>query len=157
MFVGKDEHGVVRHAHKRSTNDTGKAFRINVEGSDPRCSFHWTGYSDRLYVFEGPIDLLSYITLHPEDWRKHNYVACCGTSSLPVLWMLEHNPVLRDVYLCLDNDKAGHTASLRLAEQIAEQFEIASTRLISENKDWNDDLTELAERDHAVQMVQQMG
>lgn len=48
-------------------------------------------------------------------------------------------------------------ASLRLAEQIAEQFEIASTRLISENKDWNDDLTELAERDHAVQMVQQMG
>ena len=102
-------------------------------------------------MFEGPIDLLSYITLHPEDWRKHNYVACCGTSSLPVLWMLEHNPVLRD------NDKAGHPASLRLAEQIAEQFGIASSRLISENKDWNDDLTELAERDHAVQMVQQIG
>ena len=108
-------------------------------------------------MFEGPIDLLSYITLHPEGWRKHNYVACCGTSSLPVLWMLEQNPVLRDVYLCLDNDKAGHTASLRLAEQIAEQFGIASSRLISENKDWNDDLTELAERDHAVQMVQQIG
>ena len=53
--------------------------RINVEGSDPRYSFHWTGISDRLYVFEGPIDLLSYITLHPEGWRKHNYVACCGT------------------------------------------------------------------------------
>ena len=157
VFVGFDERGVARHAHKRSTHDTGKTFRINVEGSDPRCSFHWTGVSDRLYVFEGPIDLLSYITLHPEDWRQHNYVACCGTSSLPVLWMLEHNPVLRDVCLCLDNDKAGHTASLRLAEQIAEQFEIASSRLISENKDWNDDLTELAERDHAVQMVQQIG
>lgn len=157
VFVGKDEHGVARHAHKRSTHDTGKTFRINVEGSDPRCSFHWTGVSDRLYVFEGPIDLLSYITLHPEDWRKHNYVACCGTSSLPVLWMLKHNPALRDVCLCLDNDKAGHTASLRLAEQIAEQFGIASSRLISENKDWNDDLTELAERDHAVQMVQQIG
>ena len=157
VFVGKDEHGVVRHAHKRSTNDTGKAFRINVEGSDPRCSFHWSGASGRLYVFEGPIDLLSYITLHPEDWRQHSYVACCGTSSLPVLWMLDHYPVLRDVSLCLDNDKAGHTASLRLAEQIAEQFEIASSRLIPENKDWNDDLTELAEQDHAVQMVQQMG
>ena len=95
----------------------------------------------RLYVFEGPIDLLSYITLYPEDWQQHSYVACCGTSSLPVLWMLEHNPGLRDVSLCLDNDKAGHTASLRLAEQIAEQFEIASSRLIPENKDWNDDLT----------------
>ena len=84
-------------------------------------------------------------------------MACCGTSSLPVLWMLEHNPGLRDVSLCLDNDKAGHTASLRLAERIAEQFEIASSRLIPENKDWNDDLTKLAEQDHAVQMVQQMG
>ena len=108
-------------------------------------------------MFEGPIDLLSYITLHPEGWRQHSYVACCGTSSLPVLWMLEHNPVLRDVCLCLDNDKAGHTASLRLAEQIAERFEIASSRLIPENKDWNDDLTELAEQGHPVQMVQQMG
>lgn len=157
VFIGKDEHGVVRHAHKRSTSGMGKTFRINVEGSDPRCSFHWTGVSDRLYVFEGPIDLLSYITLYPEDWQQHSYVACCGTSSLPVLWMLEHNPGLRDVSLCLDNDKAGHTASLRLAEQIAEQFEIASSRLIPENKDWNDDLTKLAEQDHAVQMVQQMG
>ena len=157
VFVGFDERGVARHAHKRSTHDTGKTFRINVEGSDPRCSFHWTGVSDRLYVFEGPIDLLSYITLHPEDWRQHSYVACCGTSSLPVLWMLEHNPVLRDVCLCLDNDKAGHTASLRLAEQIAEQFGIASSRLIPENKDWNDDLTERAEQDHTVQMVRRMG
>ena len=157
VFVGLDEHGVARHAHKRSTHDTGKTFRINMEGSDPRCSFHWTGVSDRLYVFEGPIDLLSYITLHPEDWRQHSYVACCGTSSLPVLWMLEHNPSFRDVSLCLDNDKAGHTASLRLAEQIAEQFEIASSRLIPENKDWNDDLTKLAEQDHTEQTVQQMG
>lgn len=106
VFVGKDEHGVACHAHKRSTHDTGKTFRISVEGSDPRCSFHWTGASDRLYVFEGPIDLLSYITLHPEDWRKHNYVACCGTSSLPVLWMLEHNPVLREC-LSLSGQRQG--------------------------------------------------
>ena len=49
VFAGKDEHGVVRHAHKRSTSDIGKTFRINVEGSDPRYSFHWNGTSDRLY------------------------------------------------------------------------------------------------------------
>ena len=23
------------------------------------------------------IDLLSYITLHPDRWREHSYVACC--------------------------------------------------------------------------------
>ena len=66
-------------------------------------------------------------------------------------------PSCGNVCLCLDNDKAGHTASLRLAEQIAERFEIASSRLIPENKDWNDDLAELAEQGHPVQMVQQMG
>ena len=55
VFAGKDEHGVVRHAHKRSTSDIGKTFRINVEGSDPRYSFHWNGTSDRLYVFERPL------------------------------------------------------------------------------------------------------
>lgn len=56
VFAGKDEHGVVRHAHKRSTSDIGKTFRINVEGSDPRYSFHWNGTSDRLYVIaEEPV------------------------------------------------------------------------------------------------------
>ena len=30
----------------------------SLRGSDPRCSFHHTGSSDRLYVFEAPIDLL---------------------------------------------------------------------------------------------------
>ena len=39
VFIGKDEHGVVRHAHKRNTSDMGKTFRINVEGSDPRIQF----------------------------------------------------------------------------------------------------------------------
>ena len=66
VFIGKDEHGVVRHAHKRNTSDMGKTFRINVEGSDPRYSFHWNGTSDRIYVFEAPIDLLSFLTLYPK-------------------------------------------------------------------------------------------
>ena len=64
VFVGLDAAGVPRHAHKRSTNSEGKSFRLNVEGSDPAHSFHWVGTSRQLYVFEAPIDLLSYITLH---------------------------------------------------------------------------------------------
>ena len=38
VFVGTDEDGVPRHAHKRSANSFGKAFRLNVEGCDPRHS-----------------------------------------------------------------------------------------------------------------------
>ena len=46
VFVGTDEDGIPRHAHKRSTNSYGKAFRINIEGSDPRHSFHHIGYNN---------------------------------------------------------------------------------------------------------------
>ena len=75
VFVGADEEGIPRHAHKRSTNSYGKAFRLNVEGCDPRYSFHHMGTDESLYVFEAPIDMLSYITLHPQEWQRHSYVA----------------------------------------------------------------------------------
>lgn len=140
VFVGRDERGNPRHAHKRSCNSFGKSFRQNVEGSDPRYSFHHMGTDRRLFVFEAPIDLLSYLTLHPENWQAHSYVACCGTSAIPVLSMLERMSAPEEVYLCLDNDQAGETGSLRMAEQIAEQFNIASDRILPEHKDWNDDL-----------------
>ena len=139
VFVGKDENGVARHAHKRSTNTIGKAFRLNVEGSDPKHSFHHTGTDGSLYVFEAPIDLLSYITLHPEYWEEHTYVACCGTSALPVLEMLSRLPNINTVYLCLDNDKAGHTASKRMEELLADR-DVTTLRLTPNNKDWNEDL-----------------
>ena len=92
VFVGTDEDGVPRHAHKRSANSFGKAFRLNVEGCDPHHSFHHIGTDGSLYVFEAPIDMLSYITLHPEGWQSHSYVACCGTSIQPVLKLLERQP-----------------------------------------------------------------
>ena len=140
VFVGRDECGIPRHAHKRSCNSVGKAFRQNIEGSNPRYSFHHMGTDGQLFVFEAPIDLLSYITINLEDWQSHSYVACCGTSAIPVLSMLERMSVPKEVYLCLDNDQAGETGSLHMAEKIAEQFNIASDRLLPHRKDWNDDL-----------------
>ena len=82
--------------------------------------------------------MLSYITLHPEDWETRSYVACCGTSFLPVQQMLERLPQLDTVLLCLDNDEAGHAACLRMTEQLKEQYTVE--RLIPKSKDWNDDL-----------------
>lgn len=143
VFVGTDEHGIARHAHMRGTSSRGEAFRLNVESGDPQYSFHWTGTDGSLYVFEAPIDLLSYITLYPEDWQAHNYVACCGTSGLPVVRMLDDHPDLQQIWLCLDNDHAGHITSQRMTEQLRERG-LAVERLTPERKDWNDDL--VAER-----------
>lgn len=140
VFVGKDTTGVARHAHKRSINSIGKTVRINVKGSDPRCSFHHTGFSERLYVFEAPIDLLSFITLYPEDWQRRNYVALCGTSEHAMLWMLEQNPGIRTVCLCLDHDAAGIEAGGRLTDILWERGYDNIEILQSEYKDWNEDI-----------------
>ena len=144
VFIGRDETGKACHAHKRSTNSYGEAFRINVEGSDPRYTFHHIGSDGSLYVFEAPIDLLSFISMYPKDWQKHSYIACCGTSSQPVLKMLERMPEQGTVYLCLDNDEAGHKASRRIVEQLSERG-IPSVRIAPRLKDWNDDLKSLAQ------------
>ena len=150
VFIGTDENGIPRHAHKRSANSYGKAFRLNVEGSDPRYSFHHIGTDGSLYVFEAPIDMLSYITLHRSDWQSHSYVSCCGTSIQPVLKMLERVPQLDTVLLCLDNDDAGHLASKRMSAQLTEHYTVE--RLIPENKDWNDDLTAEKEMKNEVNL-----
>ncbi len=149
VFVGVDENGVPRHAHKRSTNSYGEPFRINIEGSDPRHSFHHIGTNGSLYVFEAPIDMLSYISLNPDGWQKNSYVACCGTSPQPVIQLVEQIPQLQKVYLCLDNDTAGHLASTRIANALAERG-LCSERIIPENKDWNDDL--ISERTQALEV-----
>ena len=139
VFVGVDDDGIPRHAHKRSTNSEGKVFRMNVEGSESAHSFHKDGTDKSLYVFEAPIDLLSHITLYPYGWQEHSYVACCGTSAQPVLERLRQNPRLDTVYLCLDNDDAGNDACERMTETL-EEMNLEVQRLCPQRKDWNDDL-----------------
>lgn len=139
MFVGLDENGEARHAHLRSTSSQGKVFRINVEGSDIKHSFHKNGTDRSLYVFEAPIDLLSHITLYLAGWLEHSYVACCGTSIQPVLERLRQNPKLDTVYLCLDNDEAGEDACDGMMDTL-EDMGYDVERLRPEGKDWNDDL-----------------
>lgn len=139
VFVGFDENGVARHAHKRGLYTEGNGFKGNVNGCLPQYSFHYTGTDNLLFVFEAPIDMLSYITLHPQTWKNHSYVALCGVGGQAMMKMLELNPQLKEVSLCLDNDEAGHKASERLKNQLAESG-YQCCRLISQEKDWNEDL-----------------
>ena len=106
----------------------------------PRYSFHWTGTSGSLYVFEAPIDLLAFLTLYPADWREHSYVALCGTSEQAMLWMLEQEPRLRTVRLCLDHDATGIEAAGRLTDALRERGYEDVSVLRPEYKDWAEDL-----------------
>lgn len=150
VFVGKDESGIPRHAHVRSTNSHGKTFRINIDSSDPRYSFHHVGSNGSLLVFEAPIDLLSHISLYQSNWQENSYVACCGTSIQPVLKMLELMPQADTVLLCLDNDEAGQKSNCRMTEQL-EAEGLTVIPQIPKMKDWNDDL--LAQHQNAMQLA----
>ena len=139
VFVGRDGQGKIRHLHARGTL-TGSHFRQTLPGSEKEYSFHWPGTSGKLYAFEAPIDLLSYISLHPEGWQDHSYVALCGVSAAPIHHLLETQPQLQDVTLCLDNDKAGHNAARRIAGELLREWNVTVSAEFSTPKDWNDEL-----------------
>lgn len=140
VFVGFDKEGVARHAHKRGTYTQGEPFKGNVDGCDPRYSFHHTGQSDTVYVFEAPIDMLSFLSLYQQDWQRHSYVSLCGVAEHALLQLLEENPQVKKIGLCLDNDKVGLKARERLTGILAEKGYGEVFSLLPRQKDWNEDL-----------------
>lgn len=140
IFVGYDENGVARHAHKRGIYSEGKSYKGNIDSSNPCYSFNRKGTSDRLYVFEAPIDMLSFISMYKNsDWQQHSYVALCGLSEQAMLKQLDNNQNLTTVVLCLDNDSAGQKATDKFEKLLAER-DVAVTRLLPTLKDFNEDL-----------------
>jgi hypothetical protein len=140
VFVGLDENDVPRHAHKRGTYTHGDVYKGNVEGSDPKYSFHRIGRSAVLYVFEAPVDMLSFITLYPKAWKDHSYVALDGVAEHAMLQQLKLNPHLKSIVLCLDHDEAGIEAAWRLKDILLEQGYDDICVMQSQHKDWNEDL-----------------
>ena len=138
VFVGVDENGVPRQASKRSTSTFGNAFRITCEGSDTKYSFSHFGKSSRLYVFEAPIDMMSFLTLYPKEWQKHSYIAMNGVYENAVLTALKNHSNLSEVILCVDNDEGGIEAVDRLRDILNENGYSNVKRLAPPYKDWNE-------------------
>ena len=133
VFVGRDRSGTPRYAHVRGTADP---FRQDITGSDKSYPFRYEGNGNQLFVFEAPIDLLSFICLYPQDWQTRNYLALGGVSGKALDRFLSERKDTRKVFLCLDSDTAGSEACTRLAQSIP--GEIAVIRLVPARKDWND-------------------
>ena len=133
VFVGRDRSGTPRYAHVRGTADP---FRQDIAGSDKSYPFRYEGNGNQLFVFEAPIDLLSFICLYPQDWQSRSYLALGGVSGKALDRFLSERKDTRKVFLCLDSDTAGSEACTRLAQSIP--GEIAVIRLVPARKDWND-------------------
>lgn len=138
IFLGFDKNSKPRHVHKRGIG-ADSTYKGNVSGSIPEYSFHWHGESKYLFLFEAPIDMLSFISMHKKAWEKHSYAASCSVSDRVLFQCLKDNSNIQFVYLCFDNDNPGQEANKRIQNKLNE-LNIKSKILVPNHKDWNEDL-----------------
>ena len=138
-FCGYDEKGEMKQMHLRSTLP-GNRFFMDIDGSDKQYYFRHIGTNSDVYVFEAPIDMLSYITMNKENWRESSYVCLGGVAIDALKNVLNTNEQISKVYMCVDRDDAGDKTVKRIGDELNEMG-YEWERILPENKDWNEDLT----------------
>lgn len=139
VFVGKNSAGQPVFAAMRGTYDqNGAAFRDGVPGSDKDTGFRLPCPPEqlRVFVFEAPIDLMSYCTLHRRV--KNSAVALCCLYDGPLDTYLRDNPHLKQIDLCLDADGPGQAAAERMRQKYTQKGYAVSVHTPPRGKDWND-------------------
>ena len=134
VFVGRDKEQNPRYAAMRGTDEN--RYRGEARGSEKAYGFGHIGTDEKLFVFESPIDLLSYITAVPEEWEKHSYISLGGLSEKAMKRMYTEYPYIHSIYLCLDNDEPGNERCRQFVSLIPEKLSVY--RLEPVKKDWNE-------------------
>ncbi len=143
-FCGYDEKGEMKQMHLRSTLP-GNRFFMDIDGSDKQYYFRHIGTNSDVYVFEAPIDMLSYITMNKENWQESSYVCLGGVAIDALKNVLNTNEQISKVYMCVDRDDAGDKTVKRIGDELNEMG-YEWERVFPENKDWNEDLTAESEQ-----------
>ena len=139
VFVGRDSSGKPVFASKRGTCDlNGPGFKGDAAGSDKNVAFRLPcdPALDHVAVFEAPVDLMSFCTLHRQV--RSNAIALCGLYQGPLDTYLRENPHLKRIILCLDADAPGREAAEKLQEEYEQKGYTVSVRLPAPGKDWNE-------------------
>ena len=139
VFVGKNGSEKPVFAAKRGTYDRdGASFRGDQSGSNKEIAFRLPcdPKSLRVFVFEAPIDLMSYCTLHRRV--KSGAVALCGLYDGPLDTYLRENPHIRQTDLCLDADGPGKEAAEQMKEKYSAKGYSVTVHTPPRGKDWNE-------------------
>lgn len=145
MFIGRDISGSARSCALRGTGSV--QFRGEVSGGDKSYSFVMTGTNNRLRVFESPIDAMSHATfskLLGLDWQADHRLSANGCGHTSVSRYVNEHKEITAVILSFDNDEAGWKATEKIEFKLSKEFaerEISISQIISQRKDWNEDLT----------------
>lgn len=105
-----------------------------IKGNGELISYDFTNgeVNQDLYIFESPIDALSYRQLNP----THNgtYLITCGNYGISKVH--EKSDKYKKVFVCTDNDQAGN----EFFNKITEQTITETVQVKPYNKDFNEDL-----------------
>lgn len=156
VFVGYDEIGNAKYAGCRATNES--KYKADATGSNKMYSFRLESEekTDKLFIFEGAIDLLSYATLfklYGQNYEDKTLISLAGVyqpssniqdSKVPIAIQnyLQKHPEITQIYLCLDNDIAGRNASKALQTVLPKKYEIID-KPPKKYKDYNEYLCNL--------------
>lgn len=142
VFVCYDCFGRVKSAHKRGTNSA-QRYRSFVTGGEFNCGFSYANDNATvLYVFEAPIDLMSFLTLHRhKPWHRASYLSLGGLSEDPLRRFLKEHKSIQRIAFCFDNDinkpeNKGQEAAKRFMRQFSGKY--ITSILCPCKKDWND-------------------
>lgn len=145
VFLGFDGQGAARFASLRGTHGS-QRFRMDCAGSDKRYGFCFgSTLSERLYVFESPIDAMSHASLMYTEsdgkatWEHDCRLSLAGTADTALPFFLNQHRSIKQLVLCLDNDPAGREAATVITGKYAARGFLSRIEL-PQGKDYNLDL-----------------
>lgn len=148
VFVGTDAGGTPRFAGMRGVFDgNGRCFKCDVEGNDKRFGFHLHREAcNEIAVFEGGIDLLSYMTMFPES--RCDLLALGMVADVPLEQYLKDYPMIQKIRFYLDNDEPGQRAEKQMMDKYAGRgYPVEGGNIPPEYKDMNEWLKAVRKRE----------
>lgn len=146
VFIGYDKEGAPRYGFKRGTATGAARYAGDLEDSDKSYGFNIEGSTDTVYVFEAPIDVLSYLTIKKYTGKVCNdhLLSLGGASETALDRFLSETHGIRSVIVCTDNDKAGIACGNRINSSYGEKYSIEFR--FPTLKDYNEDLLEMLKK-----------
>ena len=105
VFKGNDKNGVTRFASMSDVAGNDKEYGFNVVNDE----------SAELVVFEGAIDLMSYVDIFSD--YETNKLALGMLADAPLVKFLKEHPQITSIKFCLDGDEPGRKAAAQLMEK----------------------------------------
>ena len=109
VFVGYDENQTAKYCAKRGTSPE-KPYKGDQDNSDKGYPFSMEGTSNRLYVMESPIDVMSHASLSKMlnvDSMQDHRISLGSLSDKALEWYLKQHPEIKQIVFALDNDTDG--------------------------------------------------